>query len=98
MAGTIAVQARIVGHAQGVWLRAWTANIARDLCLDGRVRNRNDGSVEAVFAGPASQVDKIITNCGRGPPGARVGSITREAVSPSEFEGPGVSSTLNVLG
>ena len=89
MTETIAVQARIVGHMQEVWFRAWTANIARDLCLGGWMRNRNDGSVEAVLAGPASQVDKMITNCGRGPPGARVGSITREPVSPSEFEGRG---------
>ncbi|MDE0780840.1 MAG: acylphosphatase [Alphaproteobacteria bacterium] len=89
MAGTISVRVRILGHVQGVWFRAWTVNIARDLCLDGWVRNRDDGSVEAAFAGPAPQVEKMITNCGLGPPGARVRSITREPADPSEFEGRG---------
>ena len=75
----ITLRVCIMGRVQGVWYRAWTAEqaTARELC--GWVRNRRDGSVEAVFSGPESQVEEMIATCYQGPPSARVEGITRHA-------------------
>ena len=81
MAETVAVRVVIRGRVQGVWFRAWTVNVARDLCLDGWVRNRSDGSVEAVFAGPEPVIDRMINNCREGPPAAEVESVVEERVA-----------------
>ena len=48
------VRVVISGRVQGVWYRGWTVDEARARGLDGWVRNRRDGSVEAVFQGPAA--------------------------------------------
>lgn len=89
MADLLAVRVRITGHVQGVWFRDWTVNVAHDLCLDGWVRNRPDRSVEAVFCGPAAQVERMIANCNEGPPAATVENVAREDADPAEFEGQG---------
>lgn len=89
MSKVTAMRVVISGHVQGVWFRAWTVNVARDLCLDGWVRNRSDGSVEAVFCGPAAQVERMIGNCENGPPGASVENVSSQPVGPDEFEGQG---------
>jgi acylphosphatase len=65
------------GRVQGVGFRAWTERTARSLGLSGWVRNRRDGSVEAVFAGPAEIVDDMIGRCRRGPDHARVEVLER---------------------
>jgi acylphosphatase len=70
------VTVRIEGRVQGVYYRAWTEQSARRLNLDGWVRNRRDGSVEAVFAGPEAQVDEMLRRCAEGPPDAKVTSVT----------------------
>jgi acylphosphatase len=70
------VTVRIEGRVQGVYFRAWTEQSARRLNLDGWVRNRRDGSVEAVFAGPEAQVDEMLRRCAEGPPDAKVTSVT----------------------
>ena len=62
----------ISGTVQGVWFRAWTAEQAAARGLDGWVRNRRGGEVEAVFAGPAARVDDMIAACHEGPSSARV--------------------------
>ena len=69
------VHVRIEGRVQGVWFRAWTAREARGLKLDGWVRNRRDGAVEAVFAGPAVAVGTMLSRCREGPPDAVVWDI-----------------------
>ena len=70
----------IRGRVQGVGYRMWTEDEARARELEGWVRNRRDGAVEAVFAGPAEAVDAMIEACRRGPPGAHVEAIDqREA-------------------
>lgn len=73
-----AIQVRIYGRVQGVWFRGWTVTEATALGLTGWVRNRADGSVEALFVGPPADVETMIAKCGDGPPGARVGEISRE--------------------
>jgi len=72
----------ISGRVQGVGYRAWVEDeaIARD--LEGWVRNRRDGRVEAVFAGPAEAVTAMIAACRRGPSSARVDTLQDEAANP----------------
>jgi acylphosphatase len=70
------VTVKIEGRVQGVFYRAWTEQTARTLGLDGWVRNANDGSVEAVFSGPETQVDEMLRRCADGPPDARVTNVT----------------------
>ena len=60
------------GRVQGVGYRVWTEFTADRLGLEGWARNRRDGSVEAVFAGPAAAVGRMIEACRRGPPAAHV--------------------------
>ncbi len=71
----------IRGCVQGVGFRAWTDYIAREVGLEGWVRNRRDGTAEAVFAGPAQAVAKMIEACGRGPPAALVEAVDVRAGS-----------------
>lgn len=65
----------IRGRVQGVGYRAWVAHTAAQRALEGWVRNRRDGSVEAVFAGPADDVTQMIADCRRGPRLARVDAV-----------------------
>ncbi len=72
------VRVRISGRVQGVWYRGWTVREATRLNLNGWVRNRADGSVEAVFSGTADTVDKMLQSCWKGPSGAQVETINVE--------------------
>lgn len=65
----------IEGRVQGVWFRGWTMREAQALGLQGWVRNRLDGRVEAVFHGPADRVAAMTQACHRGPPSARVVAV-----------------------
>jgi acylphosphatase len=69
------VTVRIEGRVQGVYYRAWTEQTALSLSLDVWVRNCRDGSVQAVFSGPAPQVDEMLRRCAEGPPDARVSDV-----------------------
>jgi acylphosphatase len=71
-------QVTIRGRVQGVGYRAWVEERARLSRLEGWVRNRRDGSVEALFAGPPSVVAEMVALCRHGPPSARVDNVTRE--------------------
>ncbi|HZJ12697.1 MAG TPA: acylphosphatase [Methyloceanibacter sp.] len=75
-ADTRTVTVRIEGRVQGVYYRAWTDQTARALGLDGTVRNASDGSVEAVFSGPAEIVAEMLRRCADGPPDAKVSAVT----------------------
>jgi len=72
---------RITGHVQGVGYRAALATEAARLGLAGWVRNRFDGSVEALISGPASSMDALLSWARRGPPMAGVENVavTEEA-------------------
>ncbi|TNE92681.1 MAG: acylphosphatase [Deltaproteobacteria bacterium] len=69
---------RIHGKVQGVWFRDSTVRTAQALGLQGWVRNRRDGTVEAVFEGPTDVVDEAVDWCRLGPPQARVSEIEIE--------------------
>ena len=70
---------RIRGRVQGVGFRASMARQASDWpALQGWVRNREDGSVEARIQGPLQDVEALIAWARRGPALARVDSIERE--------------------
>jgi len=81
------VRVVIQGRVQGVWFRGWTLQQAQQRNISGWVRNRRDGTVEALFSGPAEEVDKMINACRIGPPVARVGSLTQYPSDPPEDEG-----------
>lgn len=66
------IRVRIEGRVQGVGFRAWVERRAIQHSLDGWVRNRRDGGVEAVFAGPATAVDAMVAECHQGPPASAV--------------------------
>lgn len=65
----------IKGLVQGVFYRASTQETAINLGLNGWVRNLPDGSVEAIFEGPAEKVKEAVKWCRQGPPGSRVTDI-----------------------
>jgi acylphosphatase len=69
------VRVRITGDVQGVCYRAWTESNARALGISGWVRNRRDGSVEALLSGPASLIGDMMARCAVGPPAAVVESV-----------------------
>jgi len=66
------------GRVQGVGYRAWVEDMAERRHLEGWVRNRRDGSVEAVFAGAERAVTAAIEACRQGPRGAHVDSVAAE--------------------
>jgi len=78
------VRLRVSGRVQGVAYRAWTERQATSLGLSGWVRNRRDGSVEAVLCGAEDAVLEMIRRCHRGPPLARVAEVRQgiEDVAP----------------
>ncbi|MFG1290784.1 acylphosphatase [Xanthobacter versatilis] len=75
------VHVMLHGRVQGVGYRAWCARTAEARGLKGFVRNRRDGAVEAVFAGPDAVVEAILAACRAGPPGARVDDMLVHEVS-----------------
>ncbi|MDH3195460.1 MAG: acylphosphatase [Hyphomicrobiales bacterium] len=84
------VHVRITGRVQGVSFRAWTRGEARARNLSGWVRNRADGTVEAVFCGPPDAVNDMIKACHDGP---RWANVTAVAVS-DETQKPGGAFTI----
>jgi acylphosphatase len=72
------------GRVQGVGFRVTVARAAETRGVAGWVRNRSDGSVEAVFEGEADRVDSVVRICRKGPRGA---SVTHVDVEEEEPEG-----------
>ena len=84
----------IYGRVQGVGYRAWTVGTARALGVSGWVRNRRDGSVEALVAGDAADVAALVERCRRGPPAARVDRIDESEASPEVLGGFAARPTI----
>ena len=69
------IRAFVQGRVQKVGYRAWVNAHAVALGLRGFVRNRTDGSVEAVFSGDPDRVAQIAESLLRGPPKAEVSHV-----------------------
>jgi acylphosphatase len=74
----VAKHLTISGRVQGVGYRMSMVDEARRLGVTGWVRNRRDGSVEAIVDGDAAAVAAIVAWARRGPPGARVSEVAVE--------------------
>jgi len=76
------LQARltITGQVQGVGYRHWAMMTGRRLGLTGWVRNRTDGSVEALIVGEDAAIGAMIDACRRGPAMAQVDAVDIEPV------------------
>ena len=73
-----ALHAIVRGQVQGVWFRAWTRDMAREVGVTGWVRNLPDGSVETVAQGSVEQLDRFEQRLWDGPPLARVTAVDSE--------------------
>jgi acylphosphatase len=78
------IRLNVTGRVQGVGYRIWAMRTAARLGLRGWVRNRLDGSVEALVTGDAEAVAAMIEACRDGPRGARVTDVT---AAPEEDDG-----------
>ena len=83
----IAKRVLIGGRVQGVGYRAWMVREAQALGVWGWVRNRADGTVEAVVHGGTDAVEELLRRCRRGPLLAQVRSIDETAAEPPAGEG-----------
>jgi acylphosphatase len=97
MSGAIR-QVTLIGRVQGVGYRAWVEHRARNHDLEGWVRNRRDGSVEALFAGPSEIVSEMVASCRRGPSSARVDSVQDEGAGPDALNLRRPGERFSVLG
>lgn len=84
MPALIARRLLIRGRVQGVGFRQATTAAAAACGVDGWVRNRVDGSVEAFVQGDPEAVARAIAWCRRGPPAARVTAVDVAEVLPAE--------------
>lgn len=73
----------IHGRVQGVFYRDWAVRTAQALGADGWVRNREDGTVEALVEGPEDVVDAFVTAARDGPSAGRVDRIEETGVEPA---------------
>ncbi len=77
----------ITGHVQGVGYRAWFAGEARRAGLKGWVRNRTDGTVEALIAGDANSIELFLATCWEGSLASRVDGIeATDSIAPTTQE------------
>ena len=72
---TVARHLVIHGRVQGVFYRGWAVETARALGLDGWVRNRRNGTLEALVQGDGEAVDRFVKLAHGGPQAARVEQI-----------------------
>jgi acylphosphatase len=92
------LQVMIRGRVQGVGYRAWVEYQAKASGLEGWVRNRRDGSVEALFAGPPTRVAEMVALCRHGPPSSRVENVTSETAGVDELNLRRAGEAFSVLG
>ena len=91
------VRVTIGGHVQGVGYRAWMAKEARARDVRGWVRNRSNGDVEALFAGPPDTVETLCAACWRGPAHARVDKVEVVETDPAAIAGEGAGPSFRQI-
>lgn len=89
-----AIHLVIHGRVQGVGYRAWTSSVAREHGLNGWVRNRREGTVEALMHGEAEIVELVVEQCLKGPPAAKVTRIESEEWQGDVPEGFATQTTV----
>lgn len=67
-----AVKVIVSGKVQGVGFRSFLSTLAEKIGVNGWVRNRTNGTVEAMFQGEEAFVDAMLRKCKEGPPRARI--------------------------
>ena len=77
----------VTGTVQGVYYRANTRDTAREMGVDGWVKNLPDGRVEAVFEGPENDVESMVEWCHDGSPAAEVADVDVEYEAPTGKDG-----------
>jgi len=82
---TRTVRIGIHGRVQGVGFRYWMQEVSDELGLAGWVRNRSDGSVEALISGQFARVAEMLARCREGPPAARVTDLAILAEEETTF-------------
>lgn len=87
----------ILGRVQGVGYRFWLEGEANARRLAGWTRNRKDGSVEAVFAGPEDAVAAMIAECRHGPGTAKVAAVNEEPAGPDVLNSRQPGERFSVL-
>ena len=87
------IRLRITGEVQGVGYRMWMIRSAGSLGVRGWVRNRSDGSVEALATGAPDAVAALIEACRQGPRAARVAAVTVSDAEDDGSRGFGARST-----
>jgi acylphosphatase len=100
MSGTIMRRIVVRGRVQQVGYRAWTQHSAVRHGLGGWVRNRTDGSVEALLVGSETAVQIMIDACWRGPPAAHVDAVDVHDAAPADLAmqtGDGAFSVLPTI-
>jgi acylphosphatase len=85
------------GKVQGVGFRAFVEHHAIQRGLSGWVRNRRDGSVEAVFAGPAKSVEGMIAACRIGPLSGRVDTLDQRDGTEDELKARAPGDLFSML-
>lgn len=77
---------RITGRVQGVFYRDWFVEQARGIGITGWVRNRADGSVEAVVSGSSEIIEAIVARARQGSPASRVEEVVVSEVAEELFD------------
>jgi acylphosphatase len=77
----------VKGFVQGVGFRDFLTMAAEHHKLDGWVRNRDDGSVEALVSGPTKAVEAFVASAMKGPPAARIGHVDLNNSEPPAEKG-----------
>jgi acylphosphatase len=75
----------ISGRVQGVGYRLWSVRQAKQLGLNGWVKNIPDGRVEAVFVGEKEALNQMIQLCYSGPHSAQVTKVLTKLEKPQKF-------------
>jgi len=82
-----ALRVHVHGFVQGVGFRDFLVMAAEQNKLDGWVRNRSDGSVEALVSGPTKAVEIFVSNATHGPRGAKVTAVDLHNSEPPAEKG-----------